>query len=80
VSSVGRYWIAAHKFAIVENERWRWVVVNPFGLLVGAGKTIFDRRRVKKIDMGLVLWSRDGVWFLGQHCCGYFRSFFHMRC
>ena len=71
MSSVGHHWIVAHKFAIVEKERWRWVLVNPFELLVSAGKIIFGRRKVKKIEKGCMLWSRDGVRFSGRHCCGH---------
>jgi len=47
-------------------NRYCWersVVDGTFGLLVGAGKITFGRRKVKMTDVGSVLRSRDGVRF-----------------
>jgi len=41
--------------------RERPVVITTFGLLVGASKFTFGRRKIQMIDVGSVLRLRDGV-------------------
>ena len=46
------------------------------GLLVGAGKITFGRRRVKKIRIGRVVVERGDL----QYYCGDYRGMFYVRC